>query len=305
LKDRFQTLITALIILAILAAGVLSAVWLKSRAAILFNWRGHSHYAQQDWDKVVHDMTVAIRLNPKNPDSYRYRAYAYQMKGENDKAIADCGTLIALQPKDPWAFEVQANLLATQGDLAGAMQDYDKLIELAPEDAENYNYRGSAYLRLRDWNRAVADFNEALRRDPGHIRARANRGYALEMLNQNAAALEDFREALRRDPKDPEANNALAWVRATCPEEAIRNGDEAIRLALKACEYSRWQNSSFVDTLAAAYAETGDYTNAVKFQQRALDDKDVPAATRQEMESRLALYREGKPYRETIPIEKK
>jgi Sel1 repeat-containing protein len=96
----------------------------------------------------------------------------------------------------------------------------------------------------------------------------------------------------------PRALNALAWFLATCPDDSIRNGREAIRHATKACELSYWQEWKYIDTLAAASAETNDFKRAIEYQQQAMALKGIDDATRKKMEEHLALYRKREPFRE-------
>ena len=72
-----------------------------------------------------------------------------------------------------------------------------------------------------------------------------------------------YREALKLDPTDGQALNGLARLVATCPNAKYRNGRLAVELATRACERAEWTEPSFMDTLAAAYAEAGDFGSAV------------------------------------------
>jgi tetratricopeptide (TPR) repeat protein len=98
--------------------------------------------------------------------------------------------------------------------------------------------------------------------------------------------------------KKPErALNSLAWLRATCPEAEIRNGKEAVELALKACELSEWKDWAIIDTLAAAYAEQGDFDRAIKYQKQVLQIRKF-ASDYDKIRQHLALYEQHTPYRD-------
>lgn len=112
----------------------------------------------------------------------------------------------------------------------------------------------------------------------------------------NAIAI--CREAIISNPKDDSSYNLLAWIQATCPDSSLRNGKEAISAATKACELSQWKQWSWIDTLAAAYAENGDFEPAVKFQQQAMATGQPTDSEQKEMQERLALYKQSKTYRE-------
>lgn len=94
--------------------------------------------------------------------------------------------------------------------------------------------------------------------------------------------------------------NVLAWLLATSQTSELRNSTKAIEYATKACELTDWKNFAYVDTLAAAYAEAGDFKSAVKWQKEAINllTEKEPAEWRTGFEARLKLYQSGKPYRE-------
>ena len=110
-------------------------------------------------------------------------------------------------------------------------------------------------------------------------------------------AVADYIEALRLKPNCPDCLNALAWLLATCPEDKCRDGKKAVEFATKGCELADWNGPALLDTLAAASAESGDFATALKWQTRAIELVSDPEF-KKECESRLALYRDKKPYRE-------
>ncbi len=97
--------------------------------------------------------------------------------------------------------------------------------------------------------------------------------------------------------RDACAIDGRAWIRATGPDASLRDGKKAVELAIEACELTRWKEAYCVETLAAAYAEVGDFASAVKWQTKAIELEADPKE-RLEYQARLKLFRENRPFRE-------
>ena len=106
----------------------------------------------------------------------------------------------------------------------------------------------------------------------------------------------DLDEAIKLGSDNPETLNNMAWLYATCPEETCRNGEKAVEYATKACELSEWKEASIVGTLAAAYAEVGQFQKAVEWQAKAQNCGLESAKTKWAF--LLDQYKSGKPYRD-------
>ena len=91
--------------------------------------------------------------------------------------------------------------------------------------------------------------------------------------------------------------NALAWRHATAAFAGLRDGANAIELATEACEQTRWKSAEYIDTLAAAYAETGNFEGAVQFERRALALEAFPFEHKL-LENHLSLFLRHLPCRE-------
>ena len=94
--------------------------------------------------------------------------------------------------------------------------------------------------------------------------------------------------------------NNLAWLLATSPEATLRDGGRAMRLAEWACQSTSYKSPPLLESLAAAYAETGQFDQAIRITQQAIEIvRGNPKASTDTLESRLKLYRAGKPYHES------
>jgi tetratricopeptide (TPR) repeat protein len=161
-------------------------------------------------------------------------------------------------------------------------------------DAKFYNNRGIAFGEKGQYDQAISDFNQAIEINPRYNRAYNNRGIVYRLRGQYNQAISDFNKAIAINPLDAEAYNNLAWLLATAKTPGFRNGRKAVELALKACELSDWRNAEYLDTLAAAYARVGDFDNAVKWQEKALESSKLAGTS--DFQQRLNFYRERKPW---------
>ena len=117
-------------------------------------------------------------------------------------------------------------------------------------------------------------------------------------LGRRAEALADYDKCLALQPKDMTVLNNLAWLLATAPEANLRDGKRAVLLATQACRMTGYKKDFMLSTLAAAYAESGDFDNAVKWSSKAVElgaeNKEYGASLKKE----LASYQAKKPWRE-------
>jgi tetratricopeptide (TPR) repeat protein len=109
-------------------------------------------------------------------------------------------------------------------------------------------------------------------------------------------AVSSFEKSVEADPEYPSARMTLARLLAMTEKRGLRNGKKAVELALKACELTEWKKPIYLDTLAAAYARTGDFEQAVKWQKKAIEGmKSFDQSFRREAQGRLRSYRNRKP----------
>lgn len=168
------------------------------------------------------------------------------------------------------------------------------LIEAPKPDAYGFYVRAGIFNQNEQPEKAMADLTTAIKLDPQFAMAYSNRGWLHVEKGDLDKALADFTSATKAAPKDALPANNLAWFRATCPDAKYRDGKQAVSLATMACEQTGYKHEEFLDTLAAAYAETGDFKLAAKWAAKALELDPQNS----DFSDHLKLFRDGKPLRD-------
>ncbi|MCA9077473.1 MAG: tetratricopeptide repeat protein [Planctomycetaceae bacterium] len=274
-----------------------TAVLQEKQEAEAYQHRGIARLAMNKTDMSITDFSEAIRLGLQTSAIHVNRGNAYYTQGNFRSALEDFNLAIQIDESNPLAYNNRSLTWAAMGNLDRAIEDATHAIRIDPTYAEAYNNRGVTYRNLGELKNAIEDYTEAIHQFPSNADAFANRGYARVQLGEYADALSDYYQAVTISPGSPQAFNDAAWLMATCPEEEFRNGERAVEYARYACELTKHQNGEYVDTLAAALAEAGEFAEAVKTQQQAitlLSEESLPAA-----EARVELYQAEKPFRVT------
>lgn len=229
-------------------------------AEACFN-RGVAHLHKEQWDQAIEEFNEVVRLEPKNPETYYNRGFARAKTQKHDEALSDFDAFLRLRPDEADGYLSRAGVLDAQGLTAEALADLDTAIRLAPDDPEGYFSRGK------------------LREDSCEYRL----------------ALADYEKALQLKPDEPTALNNLAWVLAAAPEAELRNGRRALTAALRSVEIQEAREWISIDTLAAAFAETGRFPEAIRSETEAL--RLAPPEEHGDLRRRLELYQAKKAYR--------
>jgi tetratricopeptide (TPR) repeat protein len=246
-------------------------------------------------------------------------------RGDLEGAIATCQEGIKLHPKSSHARIGLGNALYAKKDFDGAITAYREAIkiiltsDLPYVNGDTYNRLGNALRAKDDLDGAITAYREAIKIDPRNAEAHTNLGDALYRKGDSGGAIAAYtnlasvlkakgdhdgaiacyREAIRIEPKYAAAHNNLAWLLATGPD-GVRDGNQALEHAIRACELTAWNNGIYIDTLAAAYAEAGNFDNAIEYQKKALG-LSSPAIEKEfgpEMRQRTGLYAQKRPYRD-------
>jgi spermidine synthase len=171
-------------------------------------------------------------------------------------------------------------------------------INIIPDKAFSYYWLAKLYRRKAMIDKAITSLSESLQIRPDN----ADWHYELALLFSKQGNIEqtsvEYRKTLRLRPRWAPPLNNLAWLLATNENPKFRNPAEAVKLAEKACKYDDYKNPFLLDTLAAAYATAGRFSQALTTAEKALELARLSKQQKlaEELENRLRLYKEGKPY---------
>jgi tetratricopeptide (TPR) repeat protein len=258
--------------------------------------RAYAYYQNSDYGHAISDLNHAVALRPRDADTISFRGDAYYMEHKCDSAIDDYKRALMIDPKIEGAWEFMGECLNQREQYWVASASLWHAVTLEPGNAGAWYWLADADIGTGFYPAAIDDYDHIIAIDPSDGTAYLKRGNTFQTMSDYGRALSDYREAMRTSPEQPDAYNAAAWLLATCPEDQLRDGKQAVTLALRACELSRWKDGEMLDTLAAAHAEAGQFDQAIEWERQAIPL--MPESERAEARGRLDLYRQDVPYRE-------
>lgn len=267
--------------------------------------KGQDKPAALPADLSLDDLREAVRLDPDDVARRSVLSAAYAVCGQLDAAAEECEAILHLAPNDAQSYLSRGVLRAARKDATGAVSDLEKAVELDPTSLGARDALGMAYhlagqpalvrtsLRLLaempattasdhkrranargitgDTDGMFADLTEVVRLDPADVNTRRQRGSMLRERGEYRAALAEYRWIARHRPIDEDIERMEAFLLATCEDDALRDGRRAVELAERALALSGNAPDAYtLGTLAAAYAEVGDFAEAVATQKRAM-----------------------------------
>jgi len=261
------------------------------------------------WRELLPAGAVSLALLPICNQTIFTRDYQLmQSHHNNGVALVQLGRRAEAVLEFREALRLQPSLVETWAELGDALRGQDRLDEalaafqqakqLRPERWQHPWQIGIVWIEKREFERARRELEVATAMQG----AGAEAFRALATASQNAGdyreAIAAWRRARELDPADGEAPLQLAFLLATCPDDALRDGAEALALA-EPIARARPDEVTALDVLAAAQAEQGRFEAALATIQRALQaaerqEKPLVAASLRERE---ALYARRSPYR--------
>jgi len=261
---------------------------------------GYAYAAAGNADDAIAEYRKAIAINPGHAPAYNNLGLALVTKGNLDEAIAGFSKAVELEPGKADAEDNLGHALMAKGDIDAAIPHFTRAVALGPDSAASHTNLGIALAKKGRLADAIPHFERALALAPDAVDAHYYLGKALVMTGKGDEGLALWKQALRNDPDNLQVLNDTAWVLATSSQASLRNGQAALPLAEHAVELTASREPAILGTLAAAYAETGQFDKAVELDQRAsqLATEQGNSALAESLDARLALYRDKTPIRQ-------
>jgi tetratricopeptide (TPR) repeat protein len=291
----------------------------------------------EQFDEALKHVDRVITLNPKSPLGYRLRARIRILQDKSKEAGEDLEMALKLDPRDVMSLLMRAQVKTEAEKYEEAKKDVEKALQIMPDlsqaillrsmisaqakkfgeaindlkmllqgEPRNMQLRlqlGAYYIADNRPRKAIELFNQMIETDPESWQARRARADAYLSVGRHAEAIADYEFALKAEPEDSHMLNNLAWVLATSTDDSIRNGKRAVEIGLKACEVTKYAKPHILSTLAAAYAESGDWENALKWSSKAVELNKEEEEISDQLQKELNSYKEKKPWREKQEVE--
>jgi tetratricopeptide (TPR) repeat protein len=289
--------------------------------------------AQGKIDRAATEAVKAVEADPSNAAARAFHALSLNEAGHDEEAIKEAERAIELKPNDSFV-HLDLAISAKRSDPERAIAEAHRAIELGPENSSAYQFLMNCLFESHRYNEAVdlgsdwlavtpydaaahSALGSALIENGDLASAARHLGYVMMLRPEVAQAhaqlrqillsfarepdgLQRLRDIAAHAPDSPRMLDELAWLLATYPDSKSRDGTEAVRLAEHACDLTERKIPALLDTLAAAYAEAGDFPRAIAAAEEALNrarssgDNDAVKLS----ENILASLRENAPYRE-------
>ena len=223
-----------------------------------------------DPDDAVERYQKALEINPNNARAHLALGTALAMQGLLDEARAHFWEAIRLEPEVAEAHGKLGVVLQRLGKFEDAVEPCRAALGIDPQDPTAHVTLGLVLLELGNTEEAEAHLCEAVRLEPNDPSSRFKLVELLLGGGKPGEAVPHLGHLLKQRPNFVPALLKLASIRATSKDSPLRDVDEAIQLASRACELTSYQDLTSLMTLSECYREAGQFANAVSAAERAL-----------------------------------
>ena len=280
----------------------------------MYRMRAILYRSERKFDEALSDLNKAIAIQPKDPMTLLQRAELSLDRDDVKAAKADFRAALQAAPQIINAeatIALRSRIALQENRLADAINDAQLLLDARPGDLFRRLRLATLYSLDNRPRKAIDIYTSVLQEDPKNAAVLRSRGDALLSVGDHSAAVDDYEKAInalgaikadadeRTKTEAAGISNNLAWVLATSPTDAVRDGKKAQKYAEQAAKLTEYAEAHILSTLAAAYAENGNFKEAIKWSKKAVElgEKEDHEQIEQ-LEAELKSYEDKKPWRE-------
>jgi Flp pilus assembly protein TadD len=257
---------------------------------------GGLNFAQKgQLEKAIAAFTTAIKLDPSRWEAYRFTGIAYAKLKRYKLALKNFNVFIQHSPNCADCFFERGTTKVLSGQPENALKDFSKCLNIDRNHAPAYSSRAGILTQKGLYQKALIDIKTALIIKPQNPDYLHNRALILTALGRYKEAIEDYTCVIKLNPRSGGSYNNLAWLLSTAVDPVYRDCRKAIMLARKSLQIDK--NVSWMDTLATAYAECGEFEKAVSVE---TDAYKLSVPPNENFHKRIMIYKSGKTFTEWI-----
>lgn len=282
----------------------LETLWRVTLSRNPASWLAHNNLGdlllkQNRREEAFEQFQLALQIKPDNEKIWFNLGDAFSAEGQRDKAVKCYRKAIEINPNYFNALNNLGSALAAEGRFEEATGYYLRARQIEPTSFITLKNLASAQAATGRLEEAIGNYRQAIQINSNDPDTYIYLGMTLGQLDRNQEAITSYRAALKLNSDLPGALNNLALILATSSDDGLRNGTEAVQLAERACQLTQYHQPLFMETLAAAYAEAGQFQEAQAAVAKAGQLNRVNGLTEQaERDQRLLeLFSAGQPLR--------
>lgn len=281
----------------------LAALALQPDYAEAHNNLGDAMFQKGQTDEAINHYRKALQIKPDYAEAHYNLGVALLQEGQTDEAIIHFQKAVAIRPDYAEAHYNLGFCLLQKGQADEAIIHFQKTLAIRPELVDAHYNLGFCLLQKGRVDEAIVQFQKAVSLRPDFVEAHYNLGSCLLQKGNVDEAIAQFQKVLALKPDSIKVQNELAniaWRMATSPDPSARNGAKAVELAQQIDQLAHGENPIVATALAAAFAETGQFSEAVTAAQRAMqlaaaqNKTDLIAA----LQVQLKSYQASSPFRD-------
>lgn len=251
-------------------------------------------------DKAIELFSQLIDKFDSIPSLYYLRGALYAQEKEYRKAMKDVNQALRIDPTFTEAIQLKGVIYLQQKKTAEAVRLFETLKNRDPENAQTVTQLAYAQAQNDDFSGAMKTLAPLFEANPDSAELLRCRGDIELMYGRFGEAITTYEKILELDPNDSGALNNYSWLLATAPDDTVRNGEKALELAKAAAEKTNYKEAHILSTLGAAYAELGNFDEALKWSNQAVELGEKEKNDRlDDLKKEGESYKKKEPWRET------